>query len=91
LWTLPFETITQEDINTGEIILVGDRFNNIAPYHNPNKVLDDLFEFNPRLSFTIDQSLDYDDYLDIIEDNLTIEDVDVSKIGSFNKTYKKRR
>jgi len=91
LWTLPFDTITEEEIGMGEIILVADRFNNIAPYRNPNHTLHDLFEYNPKSSFTVDQSFDYDDYLDIIEDNLTVEDVDVSKIGSFNKTHKKRR
>lgn len=93
LYTLPFETVEQEDISIGDVILVNDRYGNLAPYKNPYKSLDELLP-TPSYTLTVDHSLDYDEILDIIENNLTIEDVDISKIGSFSlpsKIYKKGR
>ncbi|MCI9110649.1 MAG: hypothetical protein HFH47_02410 [Bacilli bacterium] len=46
LQTLPFSHIEQEDINTGDIILVSDCFGNLAPYKNPYKPYKEYLEEN---------------------------------------------
>ena len=36
--TVPFDIITKESVLNGDILLVRDSSNNIAPYKNPNRV-----------------------------------------------------
>ena len=47
-----FEYVSKEQIMTGLIIFVSDAFGNIAPYVNPNRVLDDQ-EFNKDLDLSM--------------------------------------
>lgn len=65
LVTLPFKAIQDEDVNNGNIILVKDVYNNIAPYINPQKVIAneeiyhnlDIFDFDVNFSFLVEESL----------------------------------
>ena len=36
--TVPFDIVTKESVLNGDILLVRDSSNNIAPYQNPNRV-----------------------------------------------------
>lgn len=36
--TVPFDIVTKESVLNGDILLVRDKDNNIAPYKNPNRV-----------------------------------------------------
>ena len=84
LTRLPFEKVFQEDVNRGEVLLVVDSFSNSAPYKNPQAGLQDIIN-NPTSSTTnIEKEEIYEDTIDLIEDNLTLENVDISSIGSFD-------
>lgn len=86
LMTLPFEKVSVEEVNCGEVVFVNDAFYNPAPYKNPRtKNIDDM------VMLTKDNSSDdysdaelYEDIVDAIENNMTIEDADISSVGSFN-------
>ena len=83
LSTIPFEAVDKNDICCGNIILVADAYNRLAPYRNPEIInVDEIISQNPKPSFEI-QKMGYDDIIDLIEDNLTIEDVKIKSIGSF--------
>jgi hypothetical protein len=79
LVSLPFDIVNKENINRGNIILVRDTNHNLAPYKNP---LQNVEYFSPKKIET--QEMDYEEIIDLIEENLTIEDVDISSVGSFN-------
>ena len=36
---LPFEIVSKEDIQMGDVLLVADRYNNLAPYINPKQII----------------------------------------------------
>lgn len=65
LVTLPFKAIQDEDVNNGNIILVKDVYNNLAPYINPQKVIAneeiyhnfDIFDIDVNFSFLVEESL----------------------------------
>lgn len=83
LSTLPFEAVNEIDLCCGNIILVTDAYKHVAPYKNPEIInVDEIISQNPNPSFEI-QEMEYDDIIDLIEDNLTVEDVKIKSIGSF--------
>lgn len=86
LMTLPFEEVSVEEVKCGDVLFVNDVFYNPAPYKNPrNKNMDDMVL--PIKSNSNDDHSDeelYEDIVDAIENNMTIEDVNVSSVGSFN-------
>ena len=86
LITVPFEVANENEyINNGDFLSVLDAFNHEAPYVNPSKKREaSLLENCPLISSCIDNTLTYDEIVDILEDNLTLCDMDISGIGSFD-------
>ena len=91
LLSVPFEIVTKLDLNSGNILLVHDNYNNPAPYINPSKKREQTIINEQVRRVMPDDSLDLEEIIDIIEENWTIPDVDISTIGSFTLTKKKGR
>ena len=104
--SIPFEEVELEDLYEGSIILVSDIHGNIAPYKNPNqKSIKDIheeidnyhvpknyyFQKRQQMQEETRKLEDYEETIDLIEENLTIEDVNISNIGPFTIVKRKRR
>lgn len=42
--SVPFDIVTRNDISSGEVLLVSDSSNNLAPYVNPQMGFDNRYE-----------------------------------------------
>ena len=94
LMTLPFEEVSTEDINSGEVLFVSDAFYNPAPYKNPLKEnVREIFSqpVNKERTKDLENEEKYEDIIDAIEDNFGNENVDISSIGSFNLPKVRRK
>ena len=86
---LPFEIVSKEDVQMGDVLLVLDKYNNTAPYINPMQVtFDEILEIERQKyiqSWAEPETLeDYIDTLDSIVFDETISDSSI-------KTYSKSR
>ncbi|MCI9084610.1 MAG: hypothetical protein HFH46_03255 [Bacilli bacterium] len=91
LLSVSFESLSKEDLNCGNILLVYDAYHASAPYINPLKKKEQEIVNKPVSRVIQDDTLDSDEIIDIIEENMTIPDVDISSIGSFTLTKKRGR
>lgn len=91
LYSIAFENVNKENLNCGDILLVYDVYHASAPYINPLKKKEQEIACKPLVRQTINNTLDSEEIIDIIEENMTIPDVDISTIGSFTLTKKKGR
>lgn len=91
LLSVSFESISKEDLNCGNILLVYDAYHASAPYINPLKKKEQEIVYEPVSRVRLDETLDAEEIIDIIEENWTIPDVDISTIGSFTLTKKRGR
>ncbi len=93
LITVPFEVASENNHQgNGDFITVRDVFNNEAPYVNPSKKRE-LEVLSETLNNDYDEAELYEEIVDLIENNLTIEETDISSVGTFNlpKVKQKRR
>ncbi len=96
--SIPFEAVELENLYDGSIVLVCDTHGNVAPYKNPNqKNIDDIHEeissySVPKISYrdALDEVEYYEYIIDMIEENLTLESVDISSVGSFDIPEKEK-
>lgn len=71
---IPFEAVTQEAIETGEVLLVLDRKNNTAPYINPvmadfDVVMEDEIERQAAIMYDAKRHVQtFDEYVDTLDD-----------------------
>ena len=91
LMTLPFESVSVEEVNSGEVLFVNDVFYNMAPYRNPEKEKMDDIALKQSKEEDRERIELYEDIIDTIEDNFTIEDVDISSIGSFDVPKERKK
>ena len=87
---LPFEIVSKEDIQMGDVLLVVDRYNNPAPYINPKQIsFDEIFEIERQRDikkWTQPETLEeYIDTLDNIAFDINISD---SVIKNYSKSKK---
>ena len=83
--TVPFEVaFDREHFNNGDFITVRDVIGNEAPYVNPCKKRENKILDTPSKSTDINDLEYYDNIIDMIEDNMTVEDADISSVGSFD-------
>ena len=86
---LPFETVSKEDIQIGDVLLVADRYNNLAPYINPKQIsFDEIFEIERQKDierWTEPETIE--EYIDTL-DNIAF---DINIPDSVIKTYSKSK
>ncbi len=90
--SIPFDAVELEDLYDGSIVLVCDVHGNVAPYKNPsqkniNDIHTEISSYTvPKFSYhdALDEVEYYEDIIDMIEENLTIESIDISSVGSFD-------
>ena len=86
---LPFEVVSKEDVQVGDVLLVLDKYNNPAPYINPVQVtFDEILEIERQKyiqSWSEPETLE--EYIDTIDSVVFDENVSDSMI----KTYSKAR
>lgn len=83
--TVPFEVaFAREHFNNGDFITVRDVIGNEAPYVNPCKKRENqILDVASKPVDTSDLE-EYEVIIDMIEENMTNEDADISGIGSFD-------
>ena len=81
--------MSKEDIQIGDVLLVADRYNNLAPYINPKQIsFDEIFEIERQKD--IDrwtESETIEEYIDTL-DNIAF---DINIPDSVIKTYSKSK
>lgn len=94
LTRLPFDKVYQEDVDRGDILFVSDSNACSAPYKNPQAKLQEILTQPTKPTNDFEMKQIYEETIDLIEDNLTIEEMNISSVGSFDipqqKTYKKK-
>ncbi len=88
LSTLPFDLVSPEKINTGEVLMVTDIAGNSAPYINPTRINErqtfaDIID-SQEGSKTRDDGMEYEEIVDAIEEYLTDENTDISSLAPFD-------
>ena len=87
---ISFDAVCQSDINSGNVLLVVDSSSNSAPYKNPQAQFQSIIDNPTPATGDFETEQYYEESVDLIEDNLTIEDVKIKSIGSFNIPKKKK-
>lgn len=88
LSTLPFELVSPEALNNGEILMVDDAIGNPAPYRNPARIdekqfFEDIIA-HQKPTINRENEEDYENIVDTIEEYLTIENIDITCLAPFN-------
>lgn len=92
LTRISFESVTKEDLKTGEVILVLDKDSNPAPYVNPSQneldvIMDDIIESKCQELYNIENHMQtFDDYTDDLDEIALDENVDCQKLKVLSKT-----
>lgn len=86
---LPFEIVSKEDVQIGDVLLVLDRYNNPAPYLNPKQMyIEDIMEIERQRTIqSWAEPETIEEYIDTL-DNIAF---DINIPDSMIKTYSKSR
>lgn len=78
--TISFDDVYEDDLNRGDVILVTDVFNHVAPYKNPKKLInrETMHRYTTQLFVNVTPR---ESLLDELEDNLTNPNYNVRKLG----------
>lgn len=92
LTCVPFEFVTKEDIENGDILLVADKKRCVAPYKNPikanfNSIMEEETERQIEKIYKVEENMQtFDDYIDDLDEIALDKGINNQKIKVLSKT-----